>query len=134
MNIENKIRDLYVRLFEEKADSAIERSEVVEDEPPVKKSKIDELNEILLNQNKKPVQTSTLLSCVKKEISFFELSGELPKILKSIKNSLDILPPSSVEAERCFSASGLFVTKLRSRLSDTMIDNLCLMRGYLLRK
>ena len=100
----------------------------------MKKSKIDELNEILLNQNKKPVQTSTLLSCVKKEISFFEHSGELPKILKSIKNSLDTLPPSSVEAERCFSASGLFVTKLRSSLSDTMIDNLCLMRGYLLRK
>ena len=58
------IRYLYVRLFEEEADSAIERSEVVEDEPLLKKSKIDELNEILLNQNKKPVQTSTLLSGV----------------------------------------------------------------------
>ena len=71
---------------------------------------------------------------VKKEMSFFEHSGELPKILKSIKNSLYTLPPSSVEAERCFSVSGLFVTKLRSSLSDTMIENLCLMRGYLLRK
>ena len=29
----------------------------------------------------KPVQTSTLLSCVKKEMSFFEHSGDLPKIL-----------------------------------------------------
>ena len=68
-------------------------------------------------------------------MQFFEASkDEIPKILKSVKESLESLPPSSVEAERCFSAAGLFNTKLRSNLSDGMIDNLCIMRSYLQRK
>ena len=41
------------------------------------------------------------------------------------------VPPTSVEAERAFSAAGLFVTKLRSRLGDQSIDTLffaCILR------
>ena len=68
-------------------------------------------------------------------MQFFEASkDEIPKILKSVKESIESLPPSSVEAERCFSAAGLFITKLRSNLSNDMIDNLCIMQSYLQRK
>ena len=33
---------------------------------------------------------------------------------------------------RSFSAAGLFVTKIRSSLSDDMLDNLCVLRGIFL--
>ena len=33
---------------------------------------------------------------------------------------------------RSFSAAGQFVTKVRSSLSDTMINNLCVLRGAFL--
>ena len=65
------------------------------------------------------------------EMTFYEATKECPKILKSCLNSL---PPSSAKAERCFSASGLFVSKLRSSLSDKMIDLLCFTRSHFMRK
>jgi len=38
-----------------------------------------------------------------------------------------------VEAERAFSAAGIFTTKLRSRFSDNSIDTLCFLRSFYLR-
>ena len=38
--------------------------------------------------------------------------------------------PTSVEAERTFSAAGILCTKIRSRLSDTTLDTLCFLRSY----
>ena len=46
-------------------------------------------------------------------------------IFEKLYNALLIVPPTSVEAERAFSACGLFVTKFRSQLSDESIDKLC---------
>jgi hypothetical protein len=40
------------------------------------------------------------------------------------------IPPTSVEAERAFSAAGVLCTKTRSRLSDTSLDTLCFLRSY----
>ena len=42
------------------------------------------------------------------------------------------LPPTSVEAERIFSAAGLFITKLCMRLNDEIVDALCFLKQYLL--
>ena len=71
------------------------------------------------------------LKYFKKEMMFFEATQECPKALKRLKNCLDTFPPSSVEAERCFTAAGLFVTKLRSCISDYLIDLLCFTPSYL---
>ena len=38
------------------------------------------------------------------------------------------IPPTSVEAERVFSASGLILTKIRSRLNDSSIDMLVFLK------
>ena len=62
---------------------------------------------------------------------FFEATQKCPKDLKRLKNCLDTFPPSLLEAERCFSPAGLFITKLRSSMSDYLIDLLCFMRSYL---
>jgi len=40
------------------------------------------------------------------------------------------IPPTSVEAERAFSAAGTLCAKIRSRLSDATLDTLCFLRSY----
>ena len=36
------------------------------------------------------------------------------------------------ESERAFSAAGLFVTKIRSRMSDDLLERLCFLRAHFL--
>ena len=62
---------------------------------------------------------------------FFEAAKKCLKALKRLKNCLDTFPPSSLKAERCFGAAGLFITKLNSSMSDYLIDLLCFMSSYL---
>jgi hypothetical protein len=42
----------------------------------------------------------------------------LEKLFKDLKT----IPPTLIEAERAFSSAGVFITKLRNRLSPTSID------------
>ena len=51
-------------------------------------------------------------------MNLFEGTRKRPTKSELLFNALLSIPPTSVEAERAFSAGGLFVTKLRSRLSD----------------
>ena len=61
----------------------------------------------------------------------FEASGIQPANLQTLYEALLTIQPTSVEAERAFSACGLFVIKLRSRLHDSTIDALCFIRNAL---
>ena len=61
---------------------------------------------------------------LKMELAIFENTGERPAILEKVFCAIKTLPPTSVEAERAFSAAGMFVTKLRSRLSEKTINAL----------
>ena len=62
---------------------------------------------------------------VQKECEVFEASGRRPANIQHLYEALLTIQPTSVEAERAFSACGLFVTKLRSRLHDSTVDMLC---------
>ena len=68
---------------------------------------------------------------VQKECEVFEASGIRPASLQTLYEALLTTQPTSVEAERAFSACGLFVTKLRSRLHDSAIDAFCFIRNAL---
>ena len=68
---------------------------------------------------------------VQKECEVFEASGRRPANLQHLYEALLAIQPTSVEAERAFSACGLFVTKLRSRLHDSTVDALCFIRNAL---
>ena len=60
----------------------------------------------------------TLQGVIKQEMNLFEATRKRPTKLELLFNALHSIPPTSVEAERAFSAAGLFVTELRSSLSD----------------
>ncbi|GFV67527.1 hypothetical protein TNCV_4622071 [Trichonephila clavipes] len=58
---------------------------------------------------------------MKQEMQLFDSTeNPSPNIIK-LCDVLKTIPPTSVEAERAFSAAGLFVIKLRTRLSDKRI-------------
>ena len=59
-----------------------------------------------------------------------QYSVQYSTFLQAVYSYLMTVPPTSVEAERAFSAAGLFVTKLRSRLGDNSIDTLCFLCAF----
>ncbi|GFU44407.1 uncharacterized protein TNCV_1505441 [Trichonephila clavipes] len=73
-------------------------------------------------------KTKALYCSNKKSTSFNKIRKQVIQLIDSIRNpspniiklceALKIIPPTSTEYERAFSAAGLFVTKLRTRLSD----------------
>ena len=50
--------------------------------------------------------------------------------LQLLHKALQTVPPTSVEAERVFSAGGLFLTKLRSSMSDKTLDKLIFLKLF----
>ena len=68
---------------------------------------------------------------VKKEMQLYKINPiERPKYLELLFKALKTIKPTSVEAERAFSAMGFFVTKLRNRMGDETLDGLITMRKY----
>ncbi|QQP51443.1 Tbc1 domain family member 24-like protein, partial [Caligus rogercresseyi] len=45
---------------------------------------------------------------IKREFSSFDATGTLPPTFSKVFHALKTIPPTSVEAERAFSAAGLF--------------------------
>ena len=116
--------------------SQISDSENIPDasEPAKKKTKLEELKDFLEMTTPTPsLSLSTLsevLHQVKHEMAIFESTGERPACLQKIFRAIKTLLLTSVEAERAFSSAGLFITKIRSQLSDRSIDSLCFLRYF----
>jgi len=70
------------------------------------------------------------LAAIRSEIAMLESSGKRGHGLKLVYRYLLSIPPSSVDAERTFSAAGVLCTKVGSQLSDQSIDTLCFLRSY----
>lgn len=70
------------------------------------------------------------LAAIRTEMAVFEANGTRGRSLQLVYGYLLSIPPSSVEAERAFSAAGILCTKVRSRLSDKSLDMLCFLRSY----
>ena len=61
---------------------------------------------------------------VSKEMLVYEETGKRTTNLELLLNALETIPPTSVESERAFFAAGLFVTKIRSRMSNDLLNTL----------
>ena len=73
-------------------------------------------------------QAKDLTRVIKYEMITLEQSGKRSENLEIFYEAMCAIPPTSVDSERAFSAVGLFVTKLRSRLGDNTIDALLTLR------
>lgn len=71
-----------------------------------------------------------LEASIKAEMAVFESTGKRGRNLQQVYQYLLTVPPTSVEAERAFSAAGVLCTKLRNRLQDKTLDTLCFLRAH----
>jgi hypothetical protein len=69
-----------------------------------------------------------------KKMALFESTKKRPENLGKLFKALKTIPPSSIEAERAFSTAGIFITKLRNRLSAKTINALIFFEAFLLKK
>ena len=54
--------------------------------------------------------------------------------LQLLFDALITMKPTSVEAERTFSAAGYFLSKLRTRMGENTLNALCFLRCYFIKK
>ena len=82
----NVAGDLFVILF---PNEATEENEADYYQPPVKRTKTEELDDMLFKQfviDSISIQPQNILTLIKKEVMFFEATEECPKALKELKN------------------------------------------------
>ena len=82
------------------------------------------------NTGTKTTINKQLVNVIKAEMALFDNTGKRGSCLQAMYLYLLTVPPTSVKAERAFSAAGIFVTDLRSHLSDHSIDALCFLRAF----
>ena len=101
-----------------------------------KRRKAEELHSFLSSNNEMLHQreSTKVYARLKRDIAVFQDTGERSPLIEKIFRGLSNTLPTSVEAERAFSAADLFFTKIRSHLSDESIDKLCFFRRHFLNK
>lgn len=82
----------------------------------------------------KQKQQQQLMNAIKAEMALFASSGKRGTCMQTAYSYFLTVPPTSVEAERAFSAAGIFHTKLRCRLGDKSTDTLCFLRAFYARR
>ena len=135
--MQKKAKELLHRLFPNQSDQD-DKCQVVSDQNTkiVQEKTISEklenfIQELTYVTSKKLPNISSFID---KEFNVFAATEVRTPNLELLYNTLLTIPPTSVEAERAFSAAELFITKLRSRLSDNSIDALCFLRTYYIQK
>ena len=95
----------------------------------------EEMEEAIEHSAKKQRYNSKYeFKAISKEMMVFEATSKKTANLELLFNALETIPPTSVESERALSAAGLFVTKIRSRMSDDLLDTLRFLKAHFLLK
>lgn len=76
----------------------------------------------------KHISTASVISS---ELSTAQCTGYLGNLTKAMHMCLQTIPPTSVEAERVFSAAGFFCNRFRTRLSNRSLSALSFLRTNL---
>ena len=91
---------------------------------------IDELKECIRKTTASRKYLENEFDTLNKDFKLFELTGTKSKNILLLEQALYSMPCTSVEAERAFSSAVLFITKLRSSLSDSSLDSLVFLEGH----
>jgi len=102
------------------------RQNAPEDELELALKKVKERDSL----GKATIQSKTLLTTIKQEMKLFDANGSRGHHLNISYKYLKAIAPTSVESERVFSSSGYLCNKVRSSLSDKVLDTLCFLRSY----
>ena len=109
-----------------KADGAME---VLDQEKPM--TLAQELHAFVEDDETEDTKNTDLSSrVVQKEMLLYETSKRRPENLERLFTALKTIKPTSVEAERAFSALGYFANKIRSQMNDDTLDALIFLRQY----
>ncbi len=130
-------RDMYIRLFLPLApDEAREEAEP----EPARKSRKERLSDLIAGKKKEKTGGLTMQSTetevyevIKKELKAFVSTEQRPMHLQKLYDAILTLPPSSIAAERSFSISKMFISRLRSNLNDETVNNLMVLRSMLMK-
>lgn len=125
-------KKLFSRLFSSPEDPTLPDPDLEASNDEIESSELSlsEKLEQAIKRNMEPSSSHSDRKHISKELEIFEITAERTKNIDLLNDAIRSVPPTSVESERAFSAAGLFVTKLRTRLSDKSINALCLLRGY----
>lgn len=134
--LRKEIRQVYVRLFPMDAEVAAvgeeQEPETAAVDADAASAHLKELPyheqlakqfEADLNRLGAASQSTPRLLHIGEEIALAAKTGELTNKLSLVHRALLSIPAASIESERAFSVAAGFATKIRSRLSDTTLDN-----------
>lgn len=119
-------KEIMRRLFPDQYES--EDEEIEENKDNQKNlSFIEQMNVKLAKETHKRPKIS---SSFQKELNLFETTGTRTNNLDKLYQALSTIQASSAEAERTFSMSAKFCTKIRSRLSDEVLNMLVFLKHW----
>ena len=133
--ITKNAKALHQRLFSDNTEtsaltSKAEPVEEVTSEPSMAKMipMVKQLSDFLKQQSSG--KSSEVQDTFAREVGLFIVGRKQTAELQLLHQALQVVPPTSVEAERVFSAGGLFLTKLRSSMSDNTLDKLIFLKLF----
>lgn len=94
----------------------------------------NKLNNAITNAKALPkISTGDSKNLFKKELALFEITKHRTKNLDKLYNALLTIKPTSVESERVFYVAGNFLTKIRNRMSNELLNALIILKANFLK-
>lgn len=127
----------YKRLFPEHREIEVTNEEVVLQTNVASTSSVSDGDDQLMieytrvmKKLNEELKTDTNEFDISKEFKYFESTLKRSEKLEKLYKSLLTIKPTSVQSERAFSITGLFNTKIRTRLSGKTLNGLCFLKDY----
>ena len=130
--IVEKAKELLIKLYDDSAEKESESQESNDETGDTENDFESQMNLAMNNVMAKPVSPDDKqFKSLDAELTAFETSGERSKNLEKLYRALLSIKPTSVSSERAFSISGWLVSKRRSRLKNSIVDDLCFSKDFL---
>ena len=130
--IVKKAKELMIKLYDDSAEKESESQESGDEISETENDFGSQMNLAMMNVMTKPVSPNDKqFKSLDAELTAFETSGERSRNLENLYRALLSIKPTSVSSERAFSISGWLVSKRRSRLKNSIVDDLCFSKDFL---